>query len=66
VLRTPHVSDGRATSLALTAEGRTVLEDTMRDVVARFGELWDSLAGDEREQAVRLVRRLSRIATDLT
>src|SRR3569833_1374387 len=65
VLRAPHVSDGRTTSLALTPEGKAVLEDTMRDVVARFGELWDSLADDEREHAVRLVRRLSRIATEL-
>jgi DNA-binding MarR family transcriptional regulator len=66
VLRAPHASDGRTTSLALTPGGRAVLEETMRNVVGRFGELWESLAADEREQAVRLLRSLTRITAELT
>jgi DNA-binding MarR family transcriptional regulator len=66
VVRTPHASDGRTTSLALTPEGKAVLEETMRNVVARFGELWESLAEDQREHAVRLIRSLSRITAELT
>ncbi|GLY86851.1 MarR family winged helix-turn-helix transcriptional regulator [Actinoallomurus iriomotensis] len=66
VLRAPHVSDGRTTSLALTPAGKAVLEETMRNVVARFGELWETLADDQREHSVRLIRSLSRITAELT
>jgi DNA-binding MarR family transcriptional regulator len=66
VLRTPHASDRRTASLALTAVGQGVLEETMRNLVARFGELWESLAEDQREHAVRLIRSLSRITAELT
>jgi DNA-binding MarR family transcriptional regulator len=66
VLRAPHASDGRTTSLALTPAGKAVVEETMRNVVARFGELWESLAQEQRENAVRLVRSLSRITAELT
>lgn len=66
VRRTPHASDGRATSLALTTPGQAVLEDKRRNVVDRFAEVWNTLAEDQREQAVRLVRHLSRITDDLT
>jgi DNA-binding MarR family transcriptional regulator len=66
VVRAPHVSDGRTTSLALTPDGKAVLEETRRNVVARFGELWETLADDQREHAVRLIRSLSRITAELT
>ncbi|MFB9837130.1 MarR family winged helix-turn-helix transcriptional regulator [Actinoallomurus acaciae] len=66
VLRAPHASDGRTTSLALTLAGKTMLEETMRNVVARFGEVWESLAEDQREHAVRLVRSLARVTAELT
>jgi DNA-binding MarR family transcriptional regulator len=66
VVRAPHASDGRTTSLALTPDGKAVLEETRRNVVARFGELWETLADDQREHAVRLIRSLSRITAELT
>lgn len=65
VRRTAHASDGRSTSLSLTAAGRRVLEDKRRRIVGRFAELWSTLAPDERGHAVALVRRLSVVTDDL-
>lgn len=65
VRRAPHASDGRSTSLFLTATGRTLLEDKRRQIVGRFAELWSTLDRDERGHAVALVRSLSVIAGDL-
>ena len=65
VRRTPHASDGRSTSLSLTARGRAVLEEKRREIVGRFAELWSALAPDERGHALSLVRRLCLIADDL-
>jgi DNA-binding MarR family transcriptional regulator len=65
VRRAPHASDGRSTSLSLTARGRAVLDEKRREIMGRFAELWSTLAPDERSHAVTLVRRLSGIAADL-
>jgi DNA-binding MarR family transcriptional regulator len=66
VVRTPHASDGRSLSLALTAAGQAVLKEKRRDTVSRFAELWDTLGERQQEHAVHLVRRLAQITDELT
>jgi DNA-binding MarR family transcriptional regulator len=66
VVRTPHASDGRSLSLALTTAGQAVLKEKRRDTVRRFAELWDTLGERQQEHAVRLVRRLAQITDELT
>jgi DNA-binding MarR family transcriptional regulator len=66
MIRTPHASDGRTASLALTTAGQKVLKDKRRDIVGRFAELWGTLGESQQEHAVHLVRRLSEITDQLT
>lgn len=66
VRRTPHASDGRSSCLAVTAAGRAVLTDKRREIVDRFAEIWESIGEQDREPAIRFVRRLSAVADDLT
>jgi DNA-binding MarR family transcriptional regulator len=66
VVRSPHASDGRTASLALTTAGEAVLQDKRSEIVGRFAELWATLGKGQREHAAHLVRRLSEIADELT
>jgi DNA-binding MarR family transcriptional regulator len=56
--RRPEPADRRAYQIALTARGRSVLEDADRRVVAAETEGLSSLSGAERRTLDRLCRRL--------
>jgi DNA-binding MarR family transcriptional regulator len=66
VTRTPHASDGRTASIALTSAGQKVLQEKRGEIVGRFAELWATMGEEQQEHATHLVRQLSRIADELT
>ena len=58
VERLPDPGDRRGTLVALTAEGRTVVDHAVRDHLANEERLLGALSGSERAQLTRLLRKL--------
>lgn len=57
-VRRPDPADGRATRIALTKRGHTLIETAMTEHSARAGAISDRLTAKEQEQLAALLRKL--------
>jgi DNA-binding MarR family transcriptional regulator len=63
--RSQEAGDRRSVHVSLTTEGRELLATKRRAVDERLGLLHSSLSADERDQSVRLLRRLAEAIDEL-
>jgi DNA-binding MarR family transcriptional regulator len=59
VKRVPSADDGRCTVVGLTAKGRRLFEQEFPRQIRHIKERFDRLTGSEREQGVRLLRKIT-------
>jgi MarR family transcriptional regulator, 2-MHQ and catechol-resistance regulon repressor len=65
VKRVPHETDRRTKLVALTAKGKTLIEDVFAEHEAVIEQVTNGLTYDEKLQCIELAKKLGKFAIDI-